>query len=163
MGEKRRRHFPNHAPKKVVKQVKAVFRPKKTRRQPHRFRHLQRLFSGHFEKLSVFSRPALSRRLGKYHPPHHGPRHTLSTNGSAGHSCRWIDSPDQNSNGYRCLNSKYRFQPFYQLQKDPLKKLPNDFFKNLIFWSWWILRGTLLNLGTLCKGVNQRLFISKLT
>ena len=24
MGEKRRRHFPNHAPKKVVKQVKVV-------------------------------------------------------------------------------------------------------------------------------------------
>ena len=29
MGEKRRRHFPNHAPKKVVKLVKAVFRPEK--------------------------------------------------------------------------------------------------------------------------------------
>ena len=29
MGEKRRRHFPNHAPKKVVKLVKPVFRPKK--------------------------------------------------------------------------------------------------------------------------------------
>ena len=29
MGEKRRRHFPNHAPKKVVKQVKVVFRLEK--------------------------------------------------------------------------------------------------------------------------------------
>ena len=47
MGEKkRRRHFPNHAPKKVVKQVKAVFRPEKTRRQPHRLRRLHRLFTG---------------------------------------------------------------------------------------------------------------------
>ncbi len=49
MGEKRRRHFPNHAPKKVVKRVKVVFRPEKTRRQPHRLRHLHRLFSGRFE------------------------------------------------------------------------------------------------------------------
>ena len=53
MGEKRRRHFPNHAPKKVVKQVKAVFRPEKTRRQPHRLRHLHRLFYGRFGKLSA--------------------------------------------------------------------------------------------------------------
>ena len=29
MGEKRRRHFPNHAPKKVVKPAKVVFRPEK--------------------------------------------------------------------------------------------------------------------------------------
>ena len=29
MGEKRRRHFPDPAPKKMVKLVKAVFRPEK--------------------------------------------------------------------------------------------------------------------------------------
>ena len=54
MGEKRRRHFPNHAPKKVVKVVKAVFRPEKTRRHPHRLRHLHRLFSGRFRKIVSF-------------------------------------------------------------------------------------------------------------
>ena len=88
MGEKRRRHFPNHAPKKVVKQVKAVFRPEKTRRQPHRLRRLPRLFSGRFRKMSVFGRPALSRRREKYLPPHHGPKHTPSANDTAEHKCR---------------------------------------------------------------------------
>ena len=73
--EKHRRHFPNHAPKKVVKRVKVVFRPEKTRRHPHRLRHLHLLSPGRFEKLSVFSRPALSRRHGKSPPPHQGPAH----------------------------------------------------------------------------------------
>ncbi len=45
----------------------------KPRRHPHRLRRLHRLFPGHFEKLSVFSQPALSRRREKCHPPHHGP------------------------------------------------------------------------------------------
>ena len=62
--------------------------PEKTRRHPHRLRHLHRLFSGHFEKLSVFDRPALSRRREKCHTPHHGPRHNLSANGSAEYRCR---------------------------------------------------------------------------
>jgi hypothetical protein len=48
------RHFSNHAPKKVVKQVKAVFRPEKTRRHPHRLRHLHRLPPSRFDKMSVF-------------------------------------------------------------------------------------------------------------
>ena len=60
----------------------------KTRRQPHRLRHLHRLFSGRFRKMSVFGHPALSRRLGKYHPPHHDPRHTLSANDTAERRCR---------------------------------------------------------------------------
>ena len=86
--EKRRRHFPNHAPKKVVKRAKVVFRPEKNRHHPHRLRHLHRLFPGRFEKLSAFGRPTLSRRLGKYHPPHHDPRHTLSANDTAERRCR---------------------------------------------------------------------------
>jgi hypothetical protein len=54
MGEKRRRHFPNHAPKKVVKPAKVVFRPEKTRRHPHRLRRLHPLSPGRFDKMSVF-------------------------------------------------------------------------------------------------------------
>ena len=88
MGEKRRRHFPDPAPKKMVKLVKAVFRPEKTRRQPHRLRRLPRLFSGRFRKMSVFSRPALSPRREKCHPLHHGPAHNPSTNDNAEHRCR---------------------------------------------------------------------------
>ena len=37
-------------------------------------------FSGRFRKLSVFSRPALSRRREKSLPPNHGPAHTPSAN-----------------------------------------------------------------------------------
>ena len=45
-----------------------------------------------FWKMSVFSRPALSLRRGKCHPPHHCPRHNLSANGNAEYRCRWTDS-----------------------------------------------------------------------
>jgi hypothetical protein len=51
MGEKSRRHFPEPVTKKALKPAKAVFRPEKT---PH---HFHRLFSGRFEKMSVFGRP----------------------------------------------------------------------------------------------------------
>ena len=88
MGEKLRRHFPDPATKNVVKQVKLVFRPEKTRRHPHRLRHLHHLFPGRFEKLSAFGHPALSRRREKCHPPHHGPAHSLSADDNAEHRCR---------------------------------------------------------------------------
>ena len=55
---------------------------------PHLLHLLYRLFPGRFEKLSVFSRLALSPRREKSLQPHHGPRHTPSANDTAGHSCR---------------------------------------------------------------------------
>ena len=46
MGEKRRRHFPNHAPKKVVKPAKVVFRPEKLAASHNGFTTFTAFFPG---------------------------------------------------------------------------------------------------------------------
>ena len=144
--EKRRRHFPDPAPKKMVKLVKAVFRPEKTRRQPHRLRHLHRLFPGHFEKLSAFSRPALSRRREKCHPPHHGPVHTPSTNDTAEYRCRWIDSPDQSSNDYR-----HRDRLWCQARKCSIYTIISPYSNNVLAHKHQRLSGELHHKGLQVK------------
>ena len=86
--EKRRRHFPNHAPKKAVKLVKVVSGRKNLVATHTGFAAFTAFFSGRFEKLSVFSRPALSPRREKCLPPHHGPAHSPSVYDTAEHRYR---------------------------------------------------------------------------
>jgi hypothetical protein len=63
------RHFPNHAPKKVVKALKVVFRTEKNCcHHPHRFRHLHRLFSGRFKKIVSFWSPSPQSTARKMAP-----------------------------------------------------------------------------------------------
>ena len=112
--------------------------PQKPRRHPHRLRRLHRLFSGRFEKLSVFGRPTLSRRLGKYHPPHHGPAQNLSANGSA-EGAVWT----QNA----------AFTAFATFRMAGFEKCRTIFSKISFLGHEIFLPGTLLNLGMVFMGL----------
>jgi hypothetical protein len=53
MGEKRRRHFPNHAPKKVVKPVKVVSGRKKLAANHTGFATFTAFFTGALENCQL--------------------------------------------------------------------------------------------------------------